>query len=75
MSLVSFPLSALSQGILSLLINGETHSLVSSLESFLCLLSAFSNMELRVLVDGKDRQKDVSLITVIGNFPQPSDSV
>lgn len=75
MSLVSFPLSALSQGILSLLINGETHSLVSSLESFLCLLSAFSNMELRVLVDGKDGQKDVSLITVIGNFPQPSDSV
>lgn len=32
-------------------------------------------MELRVLVDGKDAQKDVSLITVIGNFPQPSDSV
>lgn len=28
-----------------------------------------------MLVDGKDAQKDVSLITVIGNFPQPSDSV
>lgn len=32
-------------------------------------------MGLRVLVDGKDAQKDVSLISVIGNFPQPSDSV
>lgn len=32
-------------------------------------------MGLRVLVDGKDAQKDVSLISVIGNFRQPSDSV